>query len=78
MTSLRLQSVDFGNGKVTMPGRTPRENRRSDQQTPNTPDRYRNDKAKRKEPDQPDHTGGRDERDPEKDYPDQDVTSPGH
>jgi hypothetical protein len=61
-----------------MPGRTPQDNQRSDQQTPNTPDKYRNEKAKRKEPDQPDHTNGRDERDPEKDYPDQDVTSPGH
>jgi hypothetical protein len=52
--------------------------RHSDPQVPNTPDKYRNEKAKRKEPDQPDHTNGRDERDPEKDYPDQDVTSPGH
>lgn len=52
--------------------------RHSEQQPPNTPDKYRNEKAKRKEPDQPDHTDSRNERDPEKDYPDQGVTSPGH
>jgi hypothetical protein len=52
--------------------------RHGDQQRPNTPEKYRNEKAKRKEPDQPDHTNGRDDRDPEKDYPDENTTSPGH
>lgn len=55
---------------------TPRDNRRSDQQKPDTPDKYRNQKAKRKEPDQPDHTASRDERDPEKDYPDVPLQPP--
>lgn len=49
---------------------TSRDNRQSDPQKSDTPDKHRNDKAQRKAPDQPDHTGGRERRDPEKDYPD--------
>ncbi|KAF1723024.1 hypothetical protein [Pseudoxanthomonas wuyuanensis] len=47
----------------------PRDNRQSDPQKSDTPDKYRNDKAQWKAPDQPDHTGTRGRRDPEKDYP---------